>query len=40
MQAVLERRGFETYDRRLVLRKRRLVPNPRGPFLGRFDTVG
>ena len=37
MQAVLERRGFETYDPGLVLRKRRLVPNPRGPFLGRLD---
>jgi hypothetical protein len=37
MQAVLERRGFETYDRGLVLRKRRLVPNPRGTFLGRLD---
>ena len=37
MQAILERRGFETYDRGLVLRKRRLVPNPRGPFLGRLD---
>ena len=40
MQAVLERRGFETYDRGLVLSKRRLVPNPRGPFLGRFDAAG
>jgi hypothetical protein len=36
MQAVLERRGFETYDRGLVLRKR-FFPNPRGPVLGRLD---
>jgi hypothetical protein len=39
MQAVLERRGFERYNRALTLLKRRFVPNPRGPQLGRFDAA-
>ena len=37
MQAVVERRGFETYDRGLTLLRRRLIPDPRGPLLGRLD---
>jgi hypothetical protein len=37
MEAVLDRGRFENYDRALVRRKRRLGPNPRGPYLGRFD---
>ena len=37
MQAVLDRGGFETYDRGLTLLWRRLIPDPRGPVLGRLD---
>ena len=39
MQAVLGRGGFETYERGLMLPKRRFAPNPRGPQLGRFDAA-
>jgi hypothetical protein len=39
MQAIFERGGFETYERGLMLLKRRFAPNPRGPQLGRFDAA-
>jgi hypothetical protein len=37
MQAVVERRGFETYDRGLTLLRTRLIPDPRRRLLGRLD---
>lgn len=39
MQAILDRGGFETYGRGLMLLKRRFAPNPRGPDLRRFDST-